>query len=74
MMHYPPAIHELLSSAIRKIEAIEDERDLLRRTERSALDPHAQGYQDFIDRLFYAMAGISDPEARALEARLAVMQ
>ena len=40
----------------------------LRRVERSALAPEAQPYQDFIDRLLYAMAGITDDEARGLAA------
>ncbi len=48
-------------------------RGEIRRVDRSALDPHAQPYQDFIDRLFYAMAGISDAEARGLEERLSQM-
>ncbi len=40
---------------------------------RSALDPAAQPYQDFIDRLLFALAGFTDAEARGLETRLASM-
>ncbi len=55
------------------IIAIETQRDAIRRIHRSALHPTAQPYQDFIDRLLYAMAGITAPEAAALETRLAEM-
>jgi hypothetical protein len=33
----------------------------------------AQAYQDLIDRLLYAMAGLTEEEARGLEERLARM-
>ncbi len=63
-----------ISKASERIGQIEIERGEIRRVDRSALDPHAQPYQDFLDRIFYAMAGISDAEARGLEARLEHMQ
>jgi hypothetical protein len=47
-----------------------DDRSL---PERSALCPDAQPYQDLIDRLLYAMAGLSEEEAGGLEERLARM-
>ncbi len=68
------AVREALIEAVQQIIEIEDSRGEIRRVDRSALDPHAQPYQDFIDRLFYAMAGISDAEARDLEERLSRMQ
>ena len=43
------------------------------RKDRSALHPDAQPYQDFIDRLFYRMAGLTDDESAGLEERLARM-
>ncbi len=46
---------------------------LLPVTERSRLAPAAQPLQDFIDRLLYAMAGLSEQERLGLEARLATM-
>ncbi len=52
---------------------IESERGEIRRVARSALDPAAQPYQDLIDRLLYAMAGLTNDEAAMLEERLAVM-
>lgn len=59
--------------AVQQIISIEHARGDIRRVDRSALDPHAQPFQDFIDRLVYATAGITDEEARGLESRLADM-
>ena len=67
-------LQDAVVEAVTQIIDIEAERGEIRRVDHSALDPHAQPYQDFIDRLFYAMAGISDGEARGLEERLARMQ
>jgi len=39
----------------------------------SALAPAAQPCQDFIDRLFYGMAGLTSDEVKALEERYARM-
>lgn len=43
------------------------------RTERSALAPAAQPYQDLIDSLFFGMAGLSADEVKKLEERYAKM-
>jgi hypothetical protein len=43
------------------------------RTERSALAPKAQPYQDLIDRILYRLAGLTDAEAQGLETRLEQM-
>ena len=55
------------------IIASEQHRGEIARSERSALCAEAQPYQDLIDRLLYAMAGLNDDEARGLEERLARM-
>jgi hypothetical protein len=39
----------------------------------SALSTEAQPYQDFIDRVFFQMAGMTDEEIEGLEERLATM-
>lgn len=62
-----------ISAAVERICAIEHERGEIARTARSALDPAAQPYQDFIDRLFYTLAGLTPDESAALEHRLATM-
>ena len=35
-----------------------------------ALAPEAQPYQDFIDRVLFAMAGLTEGEAQGVEERL----
>lgn len=67
------AIQKTIIAAVDRIIAIEESRGDISRTARSALDPEAQPYQDLIDRLFYAMAGLSELEAAGLESRLAGM-
>jgi hypothetical protein len=47
----------------------EADRGDIVRTERSALAPAAQPYQDLIDQLFFGMAGLSAGEVKALEGR-----
>lgn len=70
---FGPMIREAIIEAVNCIIDIESGRGEIRRVDRSSLDPHAQPYQKFIDRLLYATAGITDAEARGLEARLAKM-
>jgi len=55
------------------IAAIEAARGEIARAERWALAPAAQPYQDLIDRILYTLAGLSGPEWRGLEDRLARM-
>jgi len=52
---------EKCSAGLDAISAIETERGDIARSERSALAPEAQPYQDFIERLFY----VSDGNAEA---------
>lgn len=71
---FGPSVCNAIVRAVRRIHEIEQQRGEIRRVERSALHPEAQPFQDFIDRLFYRMAGLSDDEAAGLEQRLARMQ
>jgi hypothetical protein len=59
--------------AVNLIVRIETDRGEISRRARAALDPRAQPYQDLIDKLVYAMAGLSTSEAQGLEERLAQM-
>ncbi len=52
---------------------IESGRGQIGRTERSALDPHAQPLQDLLDHMIYRMAGLTDDDIAGLEERLARM-
>ncbi len=67
------ALQDVLVELVRRIVTIETARGEIARAERSALAPAAQPLQDLIDRLVYAMAGLSADEAAGLETRLAVM-
>lgn len=63
-------IRGAIVGAVKRIISVERNRGEISRTARSALAPAAQPYQDLIDRLFYAMAGLTTDEAAGLEARL----
>ena len=67
------AVRDTIVEAVNRIISIERARGTIARSERSALDRVAQPYQDLIDRLFYAMAGLTDDEIQGLEDRLARM-
>ena len=70
---FPLAVQDVLVELVRRIIAIEQARGEIARTDRSALAPAAQPLQDLIDRLLYAMAGLTPEESARLEARLAKM-
>lgn len=67
------AIQKAVIDATRTIIAFECKRGNVQRNERSALSPQAQPYQDFIDSVLYAMAGLTEEEAKGLEQRLTRM-
>jgi hypothetical protein len=69
----PPFSGTVLACMVRlvdEITKIESARGYIARTERSALAPETQPYQDLIDRILYRMAGLTDAEAQGLEKRL----
>ena len=70
---FDPIVCDLIIELVKRIMAIEAARGEIPRSMRSALDPQAQPYQDLIDRLFYAMAGLTPAESAGLEERLAHM-
>jgi hypothetical protein len=57
---------EELSGSIQRIES---DRKMLRRSDRSHLDPQSQPLQDEIDGIFYACFGLSDDEASYIRMR-----
>lgn len=67
------AVCAVIVEAVDRITAIEANRGVISRAARAALHPDAQPYQDLIDKLFYALAGLTDAESVALEERLARM-
>jgi hypothetical protein len=70
---FSPAIRQVIVTAVQQIMTFEADRGDIARTERSALDPEAQPYQDLIDQLFFDMAGLTADEVKALEERYAKM-
>jgi hypothetical protein len=66
---FSPAVQAVIVAAVERIIGIERERGEISRTDRAALDPEAQPYQDLIDQLFYGMAGLTADEVRGLEDR-----
>jgi hypothetical protein len=70
---FSPAVRDVIVDLVNSIIAIETARGEIVRTDRSHLDPAAQPLQDLIDRLLYAMAGLTADEAHGLEERLCNM-
>ena len=70
---FSPAVRDVVVDQVNRIFAIEVARGEIPRAARSALAPAAQPLQDFIDRLLYAMASLTEEEVRGLEERLAYM-
>lgn len=70
---FPLSVRSVLIESVRRIAEIETARGEIPRTARSALDLTAQPFQDLIDRLLFAMAGLTESEIAGLEVRLADM-
>jgi hypothetical protein len=64
---------DAIISAATRIIAIEAARGEVNKKNRAALSEQTQPYQDFIDRVIFAMAGLSVSEAQGLEQRLSEM-
>ena len=70
---FDPLVRDALVAAVDRITDLERRRGDISRTDRSALNPAAQPYQDFIDRVLFQLAGLSDDEISGLEQRLSRM-
>lgn len=70
---YGQAARDAIVELVKRITAIEAARGEIARTERSHLAPAAQPYQDMIDRILYALAGLTETEWRGMEERLKTM-
>lgn len=70
---FPVAVQDVLIELVRRIIAIEQARGEIVRVERSGLASDAQPLQDLIDRILYALAGLTPAEVTGLESRLARM-
>ena len=70
---FDPLVRDAIVAAVDHIADLERRRGDITRSDRSALDPAAQPYQDFLDRLLFQLAGLTDAEITGLEQRLATM-
>ena len=68
---FPLLLRHMVIDAVGEIETIERDRGPMKRRDRSKLSPTGQPFQDFIDRLLFRMAGLSDAETVGVERRLA---
>ena len=64
---------DVLVDCVREIHRIEESRGTIDRSARSSLSAAAQPFQGFIDRLLFAMTGLTKEEAEGLEERLSRM-
>lgn len=71
---FSPVARDAVVAAVEKIIAIESRRGDIHRADRSALAPQAQPFQDFIDELFFRMAGLTAAEVVGLRERYAAMK
>ncbi len=70
---FPKAVQEVLVDLVKRIIRAEKARGSIARVDRSRLADEAQPLQALIDRIIYALAGLTDAEARGLEDRLSRM-
>ena len=70
---FDPLVRDALVVAVDRITDLERRRGDITRSDRSTLIPAAQPYQDFIDRVLFQLAGLTDDEIAGLENRLARM-
>ncbi len=70
---FPPAVRAAVVAAVDGIVTAEAARGVISRTDRSALSAAAQPYQDFLDTVFFRLAGLSDAEVAGLRKRYAAM-
>jgi hypothetical protein len=70
---FDPVLGDVICALVQRIEEIEAGRGEIARSARSALTSEAQPHQEFIDRLLFALAGLSELDRQGLEDRLTRM-
>jgi hypothetical protein len=73
VLPFSRVIRDVLIESVKSIVECESQRGIITRSQRSSLSEDAQDYQEMIDNVLYALAGISEREAKLLEQRLATM-
>ena len=67
------SVLDVITHLSSRISLIESARLDVKRRERAELDSDAQVLQQFSDKIFFTLAGLSTQEAEALEDRLSTM-
>ena len=71
---FSPVVRDAIVAAVDRIIDTESKRGEISRAERSALSAQGQPFQDFIDALFFLMAGLTAAEVAGLRARYETMK
>jgi hypothetical protein len=71
---FSPVVRDSISIAVEKIIDEESKRGAMSRSDRSVLSPKAQPFQDFIDAVFFALAGLTKDEVAGLRVRYEAMK
>ena len=70
---FPQGVADVLAVLVSRIEEYERQRGEISRRERARLADPAQPLQNLIDRILFALAGLTAEESAQLEMRLATM-
>jgi hypothetical protein len=71
---FSAAVQGVVAAAVDRIICAEADREDMKRAERSELCKAAQPFQDFLDTVFFRLAGLTDPEVAALKKRYQAMK
>lgn len=71
---FSPAVQDVVVAAVDRIIDAEANRGAMTRSDRSALCAPAQPFQDFLDTVFFRLAGLTDPEVTGLKKRYEAMK
>jgi len=69
----PKCVYEVLLGLCARIEVIEGQRVLTKRSDRSHLSPESESIQQVIDAVLFRYYGLSEEEGTFVEGRLGVM-
>ncbi len=67
---FSPVVRESIELLVRRIREAEGQRGIITRTERARLSEVAQPYQNALDQIVFALAGLDMREFRGIEERL----
>lgn len=71
---FSPVVQEVVVAAVERIITAETNRGEMSRSDRSALSPAAQPFQDILDAVFFKLAGLTPAEVAGLRNRYEAMK